>query len=196
MAYKILGIRDERADEFEKANIRVKTVRIEKNKKIRENMSFPPFKFMDLINEDFDNSKLRNYFEETRIFFFVWEKDGDVYRVKGCKLWHMPYVDLEVVVRKEWEEYKRIIQYGIEFTKIVDATGKISFQNNLPNKSETEIIHVRPHAQKAAYQFKNGEVYGNVERDANMLPNGEYMTTQSFWINNDYVLRQLDFGEK
>ena len=37
----------------------------------------------------------------------------------------------------------------------------------------------------------NGESYGNVERDANMLPNGEYMTTQSFWINNNYILKQL-----
>lgn len=46
-------------------------------------------------------------------------------------------------------------------------------------------------ATKAAYRFENGEDYGNVERDANMLPNGEYMTTQSFWINNSYILAQL-----
>ena len=64
-------------------------------------------------------------------------------------------------------------------------------QNNLPNKSETEIIHIRPHATKAAYRFNNGEEYGNVDRDANILPNGEYMTTQSFWINNSYILEQI-----
>lgn len=191
LAYKILGIRDEHADEFEKANIKVKTIRIEENNTMRESMSFPPFRFMDFVEEVYEESALHDYFDETRLFFFVWKKDGDVYRVKGCQLWNMPYYDLEVTVRSEWERYQRIIRYGIEFTKCVDSNGKISFKNNLPNKTETEIIHVRPHATKAAYRFNNGEEYGNVERDANILPNGEYMTTQSFWINNDYIIKQI-----
>ncbi len=188
---KILGIRDEHADEFEKANIKVKTIRVEENNKIVENMSFPPFKFMDLVKEEFDESTLHDYFDETRLFFFVWKRDGDVYRVKGCLLWNMPYHDLDVVVRKEWEQYQRVIRYGVEFTKRIDSKGKISFFNNLPKKSETEIIHVRPHATKAAYKFNDGQEYGNVDRDANILPNGEYMTTQSFWINNSYILKQI-----
>jgi len=191
LACKILGIRDEHADEFEKANIKVKTIRIEENNTMRESMSFAPFKFMDLVNEEYDESTLHDYLEETRLFFFVWKKDGDVYRVKGCQLWNMSHYDLEETVRKEWEQYKRIIKYGVEFTKCIDSAGKISFKNNLPNKKDTEVIHVRPHATKAAYRFNNGEEYGNVERDANMLPNGEYMTTQSFWINNSYILEQL-----
>lgn len=188
---KILGIRDEHADEFEKANIKVKTIRIEENNTMRESMSFPPFKFMDLVEEEYESSTLHDYFDETRLFFVVWKKEGDVYRIRGCQLWNMSHYDLDVTVRSEWEQYKHIIQYGIQFVKCVDSNGKISFKNNLPNKSETEIIHVRPHATKAAYRFNNGEEYGNVERDANMLPNGEYMTTQSFWINNSYILEQL-----
>ena len=191
LACKILGIRNEHADEFVKANIKVKTIRIEEDNSMRESMSFPAFKFMDLIKEEYDESSLHDYFDETRLFFFVWKRDGDVYRVKGCQLWNMPHSDLDVTVRREWEQYKHIIQYGVRFTKCVDKNGKVSFSNNLPNKSETEIIHVRPHAKLAAYHFKNGEEYGNVERDANMLPNGEYMTTQSFWINNSYILKQL-----
>ena len=192
LVHKILGIRGENADEFEKANIKVKTVRIEENNSIRENISFKPFKFLELVNEEFDSSWLHRYFDETRIFFFIWEKDDDVYRVKGCRLWHMPFVDLDLTVRNEWERYKQIIKHGVIFTKYIDSKGKISFKNNLPNKKETKIIHVRPHAEKAAYRFNNGEEYGNVERDANVLPNGEYMTTQSFWLNNDYVLKQLN----
>ena len=191
LAFKILGTQDEHADEFEKANIVVKTIRIEENNNMRESMSFPPFKFLELIKENYDDSTLHDYFEETRFFFFVWKKDGPVYRVQGCQLWNMSHEDLEVTVRKEWEQYKHIIEYGVQFTKLIDRNGKISFSNNLPNKSETEIIHVRPHATKAAYRFNNGEEYGNVERDANELPNGEFMTTQSFWINNSYIIKQL-----
>ncbi len=191
LAFKILGTRDEHADEFEKTNIVVKTIRIEENNNMRESMSFPPFKFLELIKENYDDSTLHDYFEETGFFFFVWKKDGSVYRVQGCQLWNMSHEDLEVTVRKEWEQYKHIIEYGVQFTKLIDRNGKISFSNNLPNKSETEIIHVRPHATKAAYRFHNGEEYGNVERDANELPNGEFMTTQSFWINNSYIIKQL-----
>lgn len=191
LACKIFGIRDEHADEFVKANIKVKTIRIEENNSMRESMSFPPFRFLDLVEEEYEDSVLHDYFEETRLFFFVWKRDGDVYRVKGCMLWNMPHLDLDVTVRKEWERYKHIIQYGVKFTKCIDSSGKISFKNNLPNKIETEVIHVRPHATKAAYRFNSGEEYGNVERDANVLPSGEYMTTQSFWINNNYILKQL-----
>lgn len=191
LAYKMLGIRNEHAEEFEKANIRIKTIRVGKKNKIVENMSFPSFQFMDLVNEEFDGSTLHDYFDETRFFFFVWKKDGDVYRVKGCLLWNMPHYDLDATVRKEWEQYKQAIINGVSFKKSVSKNGKISFRNNLPKKSKTEIIHVRPHSKKAAYRFASGEEYGNVERDANMLPNGEYMTTQSFWFNNSYVLKQL-----
>lgn len=65
------------------------------------------------------------------------------------------------------------------------------------NKSETVIIHVRAHAKKAIYRFDEGEEYGNVERAANTLPNGEDMTTQNFWVNNSYILGQIkDIVEK
>lgn len=116
LACKILGIRDEHADEFEKANIKVKTIRIEENNTMRESMSFPPFKFMDLVEEEYEDSALHDYFDETRLFFFVWKRDGDVYRVKGCQLWNMPHFDIDVTVRKEWEQYRHIIQYGVKFT--------------------------------------------------------------------------------
>lgn len=45
--------------------------------------------------------------------------------------------------------------------------------------------------KKSAYRLLDGTVIGDVEKDANELPNGEFMTTQSFWINNSYILKQL-----
>ena len=192
LAFKILGVRNEHADEFEKANIRVKTIRINENNSIRENMSFSTFKFMDIANEEFDDSDLYEYFDQTQLFFFVWVQDGDLYRVKGCQLWNMLHDDLEHTVRKEWEDVKRIINEGVKFTKCINSNGEFRFKNNFPNKKQTQIIHIRPHSKKAAYRFKNGEEYGNVNRDAYELPNGEYMTKMSFWLNNDYVLKQLN----
>lgn len=190
LTYKMLGIRSNKAEEFEKANIVVKSIRIEQNGRIKENMSFPPFLFKKLVQEKFEDSEIYHYFDETRFFFVVWKKDGDVYRVFDSQLWNMPARDLEYTVRNGWEQIQRVIGYGVQFRKKETAKGTV-VQNNLPKKADNPIIHIRPHSKQSAYKLHDGTIIGNVKRDANELPNGEYMTTQSFWINNSYILKQL-----
>ena len=51
LAYRILGIKGNHAEEFEKANVVVKTIRIGRNNKIKESMSFPAFRFKELIQD-------------------------------------------------------------------------------------------------------------------------------------------------
>ena len=46
---KILGVKTENIEEFKKANIEIKTIRISKNGMPRESMSFPKFKILDFI---------------------------------------------------------------------------------------------------------------------------------------------------
>ena len=98
----------------------------------------------------------------------------------------MPYNDLNTIVYNGWKNIQDCIKNDVKFVQY----GKI-IKNNLPKKSDNPIIHIRPHAKKSAYKLKSGYIVGNIERDANELPNGEYMTTQSFWINNTYILSQL-----
>lgn len=69
LAYRILGIKGNHAEEFEKANVVVKTIRIGKNNKIKESMSFPTFRFKELIQEDWKDSTFGNYLRETRFLF-------------------------------------------------------------------------------------------------------------------------------
>lgn len=198
IAFRILGIKSNKAEEFQKANIVVKATRLEENGSIRENTSFPPFKFIDLANEvwvnsdDEDNlrqSTLQAYFSTTKFLFVVFKKQGNEYVLTGCQLWNMPYKDLNITVRKGWETIQRIIINGVKFTKKIvksgDRRGKYNIQNNLPGKEDNPIIHIRPHAQKAYYKF-DGYEEGNPS-DGNQLPNGDWMTTQCFWLNNTYV---------
>lgn len=139
LTFRMLGIKGNHAAEFQKANIVVKTIRIEENEKNRENMSFAPFKFKELVQEEWEDSKVFNYFDTTQFLFVVFKRVDDVYVLQKAKIWHMPYHDLNVT----------------------------------------------------AYKLRNGFVIGNVERDAEKLPNGEWMTNQSFWLNREYVLKQL-----
>ena len=188
LTYRMLGIKGNHAEEFEKANIVVKAIRLEENGKMRESMSFPPFRFCDLVRQEWEESDIYEYFSATKFLFVVFKKKGTEYVLHGAKFWNMPTSDLDGDVREGWENVKRTIAHGVKFT--INPSGTVS--NNLPDKKDNRVIHVRPHAQKAAYDLRDGFVRGNVERDANPLPDGRWMTTQSFWINNDYVLQQLE----
>ena len=188
LTYRMLGIKGNHAEEFAKSNIVVKTIRIEENGKIRENMSFPPFRFMDLIQEEWEDSELYNYFSETKFLFVIFKRHGEHYQLQKAKFWNMPTSDLDGEVQEGWLQVKNTIISGVEFD--IKPNGTIS--NNLLGQHDNRIIHVRPHATKAAYRLNDGFEKGNVERDANPLPDGQWMTTQSFWINNSYILDQLD----
>lgn len=45
--------------------------------KSKESMSFPTFRFTELIEEDWDDSTFRNYLRETRFLFVVYKFDAD-----------------------------------------------------------------------------------------------------------------------
>ena len=105
LTYRMLGIKGNHAEEFEKANIVIKTIRINKNNRIKENMSFPIFKFKELIEEEWDDSTFGNYLRETKFLFVVYKyDDNDELRLKGCQFWNIPYDDLEKEVKVVWKK--------------------------------------------------------------------------------------------
>ena len=191
LAYRMLGIKSNKAEEFRKANITVKIIRIEKNGKIRENMAFPPFKYAEIIKEKWENSILHNYFDETKFLFVVFKKKGELYYLQGCQFWNMPNNVLNSCVKKGWESVVSEIRNGIRFS-IKETRAGILVENSLPKKNDNPIVHVRPHAKKRYYEFPNGTIIGDgTKSDANQLPDGTWMTHYSFWVNNDYILKQL-----
>lgn len=192
LAYRMLGIKSNKAEEFEKANVTVKALRIESKDKIIESSPLPTFKFKELVQETWEESRLFEYLDQQKFLFVVYKKDGDRYVLKGAQLWNIPYYDLNTTVREGWENIRNIIIAGVKFTPKTDKNGKVIYSNNLPNKESNKVIHIRPHAQKSAYKFEDGTEIGNVLRDANELPDGRYMTKQSFWLNNTYILSQLN----
>ena len=174
LAYRILGIKGNHAEEFEKASIVVKTIRIGKNDRIKESMSFPTFRFKELIEEEWEDSTFGNYLRETRFLFVVYKFDNNnVLRLRGCQFWNIPYEDLESDVRVVWERTQRVIRDGLQVRMV---NGKRT--NNFPKASENPVCHVRPHAQNA--------------QDTYELPDGRQYPKQCFWLNNTYIYDQID----
>lgn len=188
LALKILNINTETAEEFKKSNTRLKSIRIEENGNVRENMSFPVISFKEFAEEEWEESSLYEYFSATRFLFVTYRKrDGEFY-LDDALFWHMPTVDLEGAGQQDWRNTQSIIRKGVEFT--ISGTRIL---NNIPKKTQTEIFHLRPKAQKAAYSLPDIQFeIGNVDRDADVLPNGDMMTKQCFWLNNDYVKLQIE----
>lgn len=185
---RMLGVNTENAEEFEKANITIKTIRVKKNGKPKESMSFPKITIKEFVEQDFENSFEYDFFESTRFLFVVFkENDKGIYVLKGAKFWNMPIDELGTIGRYEWESYKQKFLAGVNFEVKRQNTGKVVISNDLPKKTDNKIFHLRPHSSKSAYLI-NGVRYGEGnETDMDLLPNGDKMTHQCFWLNNDYI---------
>lgn len=171
-------IKTESIEEFEKAEIIVRTIRININGKTKENISLPAFKFKELIKEDWYESKLLNRLE--RKFFFVFYQLTDKGLVlKKVKFWNMPYSDLQEV-KQVWENMRENINSGRIISHITEAGIR---RNYLPKQSEHRICHVRPH--------------GNDRNDTYPLPVPDKktglteFTKQSFWLNGNYIVEEV-----
>lgn len=162
-------------EEFQKAKIIPKTIRIEENGRIKESISFPYFKYTDIINQDWETSDLREELETTKYMFFIFKKSGNDYIFKGIKLWNMPEFDIETSVMEMWKSTYNTIKSGNIIKSITNGIRKTNFVG----MSENNVCHVRPH--------------GRDSRDVCKLPVADKLTgvneytKHCFWINNTYI---------
>ncbi|MBR3384799.1 MAG: hypothetical protein IKG69_06325, partial [Atopobiaceae bacterium] len=193
IAYRLLGVSGERAAEFEKADIRVRTLRPEPDgRRLVESAPVLNIDFMALAAElGWEDSRLRGLLSEMRYLFVVFQKEGDRTILRGCKIWGIPERDLDGPVRECWERTRDAVARGVELTRKVSPSGRVTYTNDLPGMADGPVLHVRPRAAKAAYRLSGGAEVGNVARDAEMLPDGRWMTRQAFWLNGPYLLDQI-----
>jgi DNA mismatch repair protein MutH len=179
----ILGVeQDKTIEEFEKADIQVKTIRVEQNNRIEQSVSFPAFDFEQIYHESWIDSELKDLTEKKFLFLFF-KNNGTHYVFDKVKFWNMPFLDRNEV-RKVWLKTKEIIQTGniIKGYK-TDKNGKISRLNNFPKKSENKVWHVRPHGQNAL----DTNPLPVMEKDTNAMS----FTKQCFWMNWDYLRDEI-----
>ena len=167
-------------EEFQKANIIPKTIRIEENGRIKESISFPAFKYTELVNQNWEDSDLREQLETTKYMFFVFKKTKGEYIFKGIKLWNMPETDIETSVMEMWKKTYNAISTG----NIVKSITNKKRKTNFPGMSENKVCHVRPHGRNA--------------KDTAPLPVADKLTGATkytkhcFWINNSYIKKIVE----
>lgn len=204
IACRMLGVRSNRVEEFVRAGILPKVIKYRRNKNQNQQFRLEDVRFMQLFNEEpdfpeeiddgerhgWEASKLFGYLADRQYYFMVfWETDeGTIF--KGCQLWGISDNDLEVV-HDAWRRTKAILSDGVEFTFREDRNGNITVHNNLPGISDNGVFHIRPHTSRAFYVI-DGQEYGNGRiSDTDLLPNGDRMTKQAYWLNRSFIDSQL-----
>lgn len=162
-------------DEFQKAKIIPKTIRIEENGRIKESISFPYFKYTDIINQNWEDSDLREELETTKYMFFIFKMENNEYIFKGIKLWNMPEFDIETSVMEMWKKTYNTIKTGNIVKTIENGIRKTNFVG----MSENNVCHVRPHGKNANDVCKLPV--------ADKLTGATEYTKHCFWINNNYI---------
>lgn len=164
-------------DEFLKANIIPKTIRIQKTGRIKESMSYPSFDFEEIVNTPFSDSDIKEELETTKYMFFVFKEiEKEEYAFKGIKLWNMPKSIIDSKVKDVYEKTQEIIKEG-NIVNHIDKKGRRI--TNFPGMRYNGVFHVRPH--------------GNNAKDTKPIPERDKVTKsnkytkQCFWINNNYL---------
>lgn len=155
----MLGVKKRNIEEFEKAGIIMKTLRLEHNGKLKESISFPYIRFDEIVDEEWEESVAYDIMA-SRFLFVVFQKsqDGKTSLFRGIKFWSMTNDDLEMV--------------HLVWQNTVDKIKAGDYDNFIPI-SGCKISHVRPH--------------GRDSKDLAMGPDGKKYKKQCFWLNARYV---------
>lgn len=178
---KMLGIKGKvnDTDEFQKANITCKTIRVNEDNTITESMSFPAFKYKEIIQEEWDTSILRNIFSENKYLFVIFKEKNNEFYFSGIKLWNMPLAILDNEVKSVWDKTVEVIKSG----NIVKSVGRTR-KTNFPGMKENNVAHVRPHGRDAKDVFELPV--------ADKLTGSNVYTKHCFWLNNKYIERIIN----
>ena len=167
---KMLGIDGKLATsaELKGSNIIPKTIRIQTSGHIKESMSFPTFRFLEIIKQTWEESDFYRILKTSLFMFVIFNENskGD-YVFSRIKFWRMSEKDL-FEARKVWLRTVQTIRDGVK----LEFDGRVT-RNNLPSSTESPVAHVRPHAKNS--------------QDTYPLPDGRTMTKQCFWLNRGYI---------
>lgn len=165
LAKGMLNVVNDKIEEFEKANIKIKAIRLRPDGMPKESMSFPTFKYTKIVNEEWLDSELYETFSTTKYLFMVYQYiDENTLIFKKAMFWNVPEKDLNSEIKRVWSE---------TITRI-----KNNEYDNLPKISESPILHVRPHAQNS------NDTYPTLD--------GKKAIKKCFWLNASYIKKQIE----
>lgn len=160
---KILGVADDsEIEEFAKAGIVPKTIRLRKSGRPKEAVSFPAFDYFDLAERSFEESDFLSYLMQKYLFVLYMEGSAGEYRLWDVCFWQMPEDDLGDA-RRCYEQMQDNVRRGHADVSV--------------RSSENRCCHVRPHGQNL--------------QDTRPQPFGPPVVKKCFWLNQSYLQGEI-----
>ncbi len=168
-----------KTDEFKKGNIELKTIRVEEDGHIEQNMSFPYFKYTEIVNQSWYESDIFERLSTTKFMFVIFKKNKGKYYFNNIKFWNMPFVDIEKYVKPIFDMTVDCIKNG----NIIKEVTENKFITNFPGSKVNGICHVRPHDQKSVRNMDKGLELPVQDKISGLK---EY-TKYCFWLDRRYI---------
>ena len=152
-----------RSEEFQKAGLTMKTIRVQANSRIKEAMSFENIDYLEVAScDNWYDSRLYELYSSRFLFVIFKEqnKDEEDYLLDDVFFWTMPPQDLE-----DAELYWNHIRENV----LNDHISEKYWWKGTDRKK----FHVRPKAQNS--------------KDLAPTSNGKLAKKFCYWLNNDYV---------
>lgn len=147
----------------------MKTIRLNKNGRPAEAMSFENIKYGEVMSEkNWYSSRLYELFTQRFLFIVFQEDEFKVERLKKAFFWTMPVEDLSAAALY-WQNIRQAIR-----------DNHISSEY-FYKESEHKKFHVRPKGTKQ-YPFTDN-------------PHGGKANKMCYWLNHDYVKEIVDKSE-
>ncbi|MDY6070194.1 MAG: Sau3AI family type II restriction endonuclease [Bacilli bacterium] len=173
----------EESEEFQKADIVVKTMRIQKTGFIKENMSFAQMDFFDVANTPWEESSVRAYFTEKRFLFIAFKETKKGYVLDSAAFYNFPESIVDEFIGYTYRKTQKILLEGniVQSTTWQNIKGKkkLIHKTNFVGQKENPICHVRPHGIDFNDQLPLPVIdkytgYANYEK-------------QCFWIDTRFI---------
>lgn len=165
----ILGVKEQKIAEFEKAGLILKTIRLESNGGLKESMSFQNVRYCEIVDEkSWEESDWYDTIGRHRFLFVVFrkQKDGrpeDAIFEKAF-FWGMPLSDVKKA-SAVWKDTRDKVKRG-------DYTHFMTMKDGNP------VSHIRPKAKKSSEMMNT--------------PQGGEAKKFCYWLNRSYVLRVVN----
>ena len=187
----ILGLTGdlEKTQEFQKANMNLRVIRVDKNGLPKEDSPFKTYNFQKLIDiEEWEESHPYLEIYNKRFLFVVFKEVAPKeFVLDNIKFWGFPDRQLDEVQRV-WQETRQILKDGVQLTQ---NGNRIS--TNFPQSKVNQVLFTKIHAQNTLYELKPREFVGKGKlSDTDVLPDGRHITKHSFWMPKKFLKEVLE----
>ena len=190
MVRKILGLTGdvEKTQEFQKANMNLRVIRVDKNGLPKEDSPFKNYQFQELVDTvSWEDSHPYLEIYSKRFLFVVFkEVVPKQFVLDSIKFWGFPDRLLEETQRV-WQETRSIIQNGVE---LIQSGNRVS--TNFPQSKVNRFLFTKIHATNTYYEIAPDCFVGKGKiSDTDTLPDGRRITKHSFWLPKKFLQEVL-----